>query len=98
MRPRRPTAVASTTRSDAPELASMPRWLTCQSLAQPSSELYWHMGETTMRLSSSRSASRIGENKALVMGFREEVGWEDNREGVRNIGSALLVGQAIEIW
>ena len=36
--------------------------------ATPSSALYWHIGATTMRLDSSRSASRIGENKALVMG------------------------------
>jgi hypothetical protein len=29
--------------------------------------LYWHIGETTMRLASSRSASLIGVNKTLVM-------------------------------
>src|ERR1700676_1292239 len=51
----------------------------CQSEATPSSALYWHMGETTTRFASSRSASRIGENRALVMshasiGEREEVG------------------------
>ena len=29
--------------------------------------LYWHIGETAMRLASWRSASFIGENRALVM-------------------------------
>src|SRR5262245_3136688 len=67
MRPGRSTPVASTTSSAAPELASVPRWLRCQSDATPSSALYWHIGETTIRFASSRSASRIGENKALVM-------------------------------
>src|ERR1700693_1201543 len=66
MRPCRSTWVASTTRSEAPELANMPRWTRCHSLAQPSSALYWHIGETTMRLDSSSSASRIGENNALI--------------------------------
>src|ERR1700676_1918546 len=79
MRPRRSMPVASAMTSAAPELASMPRGLMCQSEATPSSALYWHMGETTTRFASSRSASRIGENRALVMshasiGEREEVG------------------------
>ena len=34
--PRRSIAVASRTRRAAPELASMPRWVMCQSPAQPS--------------------------------------------------------------
>ena len=63
----------------------MPRCIRCQSLAQPSSAEYWHMGETTMRLASSRPASRKGENKALLMGC-ETRGWERRR------GSALLDG------
>jgi len=41
--------------------------LRCQSEATPSSALYWHIGETTMRFASSRSASRMGENRGLVM-------------------------------
>jgi hypothetical protein len=39
----------------------------CQSSATPSLALYWHIGETAMRLASWRSASFIGENRALVM-------------------------------
>src|SRR4029077_20079009 len=67
MRPRRSTWVASITSMPAPELASMPRWVMCQSLPTPSSALYWHIGDTTMRFGTSRPASRIGENRALVM-------------------------------
>jgi hypothetical protein len=59
--------VASITRNEAPEFASMPKWVMCQSSATPSLALYWHMGETARRLASSRSASFIGENRALVM-------------------------------
>src|SRR5215207_234223 len=39
----------------------------CQSVAQPSTALYWHMGETTTRLGSSIPARRMGKNRALVM-------------------------------
>src|SRR6516162_10246117 len=66
MRPRRSTWVASMTSMPAPELASMPRWVMCQSLPTPSSALYWHIGATTMRLESSRPASFMGENRALM--------------------------------
>src|ERR1700716_4085659 len=69
MRLRRSTWVASTITRPAPEFASMPRWVRCQSLATPSSALYWHMGETTTRLSSARSASRYGENRMELMGY-----------------------------
>ena len=51
----------------APEFASMPRWVMCQSLPTPSLALYWHIGATTMRFANVRSASFIGENKALGM-------------------------------
>src|SRR5215471_16619087 len=76
IRPNCSTCVASTIKRPAPELASMPRWVKCQSLAQPSSALYWHIGDTTMRLSTSRPANASGENKALVMGARSVVGCE----------------------
>src|SRR5215471_17259002 len=67
MRPCRSTWVASTITRPAPEFASMPRWARCQSLATPSSALYWHIGEMTTRLSSARSARRYGENRAELM-------------------------------
>jgi hypothetical protein len=37
----------------------------CQLLPTPSSALYWHIGETTIRFARVRSASFMGENKAL---------------------------------
>ena len=67
MRPCRSTWVASTITRAAPECANMPRCIRCQSLAQPSSAEYWHIGETTMRLASSRPATRKGVNKVLGM-------------------------------
>src|SRR4051794_16627499 len=67
MRPWRSTSVISATTRPAPELASMPRWVRCQSEATPSLALYWHMGDTTMRLASVRSASLIGEKSALML-------------------------------
>src|SRR5215467_2067645 len=92
MRPRRSTWVASTTSRAAPELASMPRWPRCQSLAEPSSALYWHMGETTMRFSSSRSASLIGENRAAVMdgGRRGKGTAADHKKGPHHPASQSL--------
>ena len=58
----------------------------CQSEATPSSALYWHMGETTIRFASSRSASRIGENRALGMShgiMLQGVGGERQHRGGR---------------
>src|SRR3954452_16749700 len=79
MRPCRSTLVISEITRPAPELASIPRWVMCQSEATPSLALYWHIGETTTRFASSRPASRIGENRALVMSLAMS---EDN-EGSR---------------
>ena len=50
MRPSRVTAVASTMISAAPPTARLPRCTRCQSLANPSSAMYWHMGDITIRL------------------------------------------------
>ena len=50
MRPSRVTPVASMIISPAPEQARLPRCTVCQSLKAPSAALYWHMGDTTMRL------------------------------------------------
>src|SRR3977135_1632435 len=67
MRPRRSTSVISAMTRPAPEFASVRRWWRGQSEATPSSALYWHMGETTIRFASSRLARRMGENRELVM-------------------------------
>src|SRR3954453_231967 len=68
MRPAASTAVASRNIREAPEFDSIPRCIMCQSLALPFSALYWHMGETTMRLAKVRPASSIGEKRLLGMG------------------------------
>src|SRR5215210_382860 len=67
IRPRRSTSVISTNTSPAPEFASMPRCVMCQSPITPSAALYWHIGATLMRLASSRPLILYGENSALVM-------------------------------
>ena len=52
IRPSRTTAVASVKTSDAPPTARLPRCTSCQLFGIPSSEEYWHIGETTIRFRS----------------------------------------------
>src|SRR3954453_20666227 len=55
--------------SGAPDSARWPKWRRCQSVMHPSWAEYWHIGAITMRLASSRSPIRKGENSlARVMG------------------------------
>ena len=70
MRPSRVTAVASMVNKPAPDSASPPRWIKCQSLAQPSSAEYWHIGAMTMRLASGSGPRWKGENRALKAGLQ----------------------------
>src|SRR5690348_8685124 len=69
MRPARSTAVASIIKSPAPDTASEPRCCLCQSLALPSSALYWHIGDTTMRLASVTSRRLMDVKSELGMGL-----------------------------
>src|SRR6185437_10202402 len=64
MRPSGVTAVASMVRSAAPESARWPRWITCQSVMQPSSAEYWHIGAITIRLARRRLPTSSGVNRA----------------------------------
>src|SRR4051812_10275697 len=66
MRPRRSTSVISTNTRPAPEFASMPRWVMCQSPITPSAAEYWHIGATLMRFASSRPLILNGVNRALM--------------------------------
>src|SRR5260370_27038006 len=50
----------------APDSASELMWVKCQSLASPSTEEYWHIGATMMRLGSVRPRSLIGIKRALM--------------------------------
>ena len=63
MRPSRVTAVASTKAAPTPPSANRAWCRRCQSCTAPSTAWYWHIGETTMRLRSSRPRRRSGVNR-----------------------------------
>src|SRR2546429_9057316 len=69
MRPIASTWVASMQKAAAPDSASELMWVKCQSVAEPSTAEYWHIGETMMRLGNIRPRSWIGENRTLITGF-----------------------------
>src|SRR5689334_6183440 len=50
----------------APDSASELICVKCQSLASPSTDEYWHIGATMMRLASFRPRNWIGENRVLM--------------------------------
>jgi hypothetical protein len=65
----RPSGVTvSTITIPAPDRDSEPRCCWCQSFADPSTALYWHIGDTAMRLASVRPPMVIGENSFDVIG------------------------------
>src|SRR5690242_16367948 len=66
MRPRALTFVISVITSAAAPSENEPRCIKCQSPAEPSFELYWHIGETTTRFGSVTPRKVIGENNALI--------------------------------
>jgi hypothetical protein len=63
IRPSGVTAVISTITIPAPDKDSEPKCCRCQSFAEPSTALYWHIGDTVMRLGRIRPPMVIGENK-----------------------------------
>src|SRR5574340_1199395 len=67
MRPSGVTPVASITIIDAPESASVPRCIRCQSVIEPSTALYWHIGATVMRFASSSLPIENGVNSLLLI-------------------------------
>src|ERR1035437_727788 len=76
MRPSGETAVASAMIRPAPPMAREPRCTRCQSPAIPSSEEYWHIGDTPMRLRSVTdlivSESKRGAMESRIEGDRSE--------------------------
>src|SRR5512134_290881 len=64
MRPSRVTPVFSITNSPAPEQAYVPTCTVCQSVIEPSSAEYWHIGETTTRFGSVMPPRSIGVNSS----------------------------------
>jgi len=67
MRPAMFTLVASVMTSAPAPSENCPRCIKCQSFAEPFSELYWHMGDTTTRLGSVSPRSVTGEKSLLGM-------------------------------
>src|SRR5580700_2984900 len=62
-------------RSAAPERARCPRWITCQSVMQPSTAEYWHIGAMTIRLASVSEPMRKGSNSfGLLIGVSRSPG------------------------
>ena len=74
MRPMASTPVASMQNIAAPDSASELIWVKCQSVAEPSTAEYWHIGATMMRLGNFRPRNWIGENRLLMKGFRRREG------------------------
>src|SRR5580704_8691927 len=56
------TWVASAITMPAPPAAFAPRFWMCQSSPRPSVALYWHIGETTMRLRAVTERNVMGWN------------------------------------
>ena len=73
MRPSGVTALASTKTIAAPPTARLPRCTKCHSFGMPSSDEYWHMGETTMRLRSVSDRTWNGV-KRIGMGIGDNEG------------------------
>src|SRR5436190_16042476 len=67
MRPRRSTPVASTVIIPAPDMARVIQCWRCQSVAEPSSAEYWHIGETATRLWNGIPPITIGEKRRDVI-------------------------------
>src|SRR5690242_4598408 len=69
MRPSGDMAEASCMTSAAPPTARLPRCTRCQSLAKPSTEEYWHMGEMTMRCLRVMDRRVYGVKRRLMLLF-----------------------------
>src|SRR5579863_428037 len=63
MRPIGSTPVASAMTRPEPETAKPPRCCMCQSWGTPSTALYWHIGETAMRLGRVRPRNVSGRKR-----------------------------------
>src|ERR1700761_3950710 len=67
MRPCGLTSVISHITRPAQPSDILPRCIRCQSLAEPLSELYWHIGDTTTRLGRVSPRKVMGENRTLAI-------------------------------
>src|SRR4051812_5400448 len=62
------TAVASCIISPAPPTALLPKCTRCQSVAKPSSDEYWHMGETVILFLNVTPLIFNGDNRIDMIG------------------------------
>src|SRR3954465_8567009 len=69
IRPSAETEVASAITSPAPPAARAPRCTRCQSFATPSSEEYWHIGETPVRWRNVTHLMESGSNRCDIGQF-----------------------------
>src|SRR3954471_21680706 len=70
MRPTGSTAVCSTMISPAPDSDSEPKCCRCQSFAAPFSALYWHIGDTAIRLARVMPPRLSGSNRDGILSIR----------------------------
>src|SRR5581483_4988798 len=61
------TSVISHITSPAQPSEKLPRCMRCQSFAEPLSELYWHIGDTTTRFASVSPRMVMGEKRTLAI-------------------------------
>src|SRR3982750_2806213 len=64
LRARSSTAVSSQNTIAAPPSANLPRCTRCQSVGPPSSDEYWHIGDTTTRLRAVRPRGGRGKKNS----------------------------------
>src|SRR5215469_17486363 len=91
MRPAASTSVISIIVNPAPDTAIVGTCAMCQSDATPSSALYWHIGETTMRFLSASVRNLSGENSLLAITRRLSLPIEP-RAGVHRGANAREIG------
>src|SRR5690606_23171890 len=83
--------------SAAPDSASWPKWMRCQSVMQPSTAEYWHMGAITIRLASSSLPTVKGLKSWDVMGtLLAGEGHSFRWSGARSIGCTWPCDQTRE--
>src|SRR5215210_6961122 len=84
--------------SAAPDSASWPKWMTCQSVMHPSWAEYWHIGAITMRLASSRAPNRRGvKSFARVIAASRDCGLGNASKGGL-LAQTRYRGEEIKEW
>ena len=58
-------------------MANWPRCIRCQSFAEPFTDMYWHIGETTIRFGNVRPRMEKGVKSWALMEVSSELrGWK----------------------